>query len=338
MLHARRVLSLTFGIFVYSTGLLAAEDAWLAEFVPPQFSEGAPFTIKKVDVSRNHVDQEIVKAEYERKPEVIRTLAKEIKLVILPVGGGRFEAWADPGIAVSPRQSGTINGITDGLLDYRGKIPGGARAYLEMTAANAIKKQEPVRISSVFWIGSQAELQTAQQKKPADPSNKELHAVELKAVADDLALPAGMPARFAGGTHWFNATVLEKSAAGKPLKLVVYLARPGGLYLPWYVTANREDVKVEAAALAAAKSDASWFADHLREIKARIAQASAPHTLKSVGDQVAKGAKVVWFGFHGLMGGEALDDSADGRVKVLDSRFKQEATLEVGQLFVDPGE
>src|SRR5689334_12886936 len=110
--------------------LLSAESTWLAKYLPPKYEGGAPFTIKKIDISRNHVDQEIVRAEYERTPEVIRTLAKEIKLVILPVGGGRYEAWADAGIAISPRQSGTINGITDSLIDYRGKIPGGARAYI----------------------------------------------------------------------------------------------------------------------------------------------------------------------------------------------------------------
>jgi hypothetical protein len=316
--------------------LFADEAAWLAKYVPPTFEGGTPFTIKKVDVSRNHVDQEIVKAEYERTPQVIRTLAKEIKLVILPVGGGRHEAWADPGIAISPRQSGTINGITDALLDYRGKIPGGARAYVEMTVANVAKKQDPVRVSNVFWIGSQEELKAAQKKDPADPADKELHAVALKTVGDSDVVPAGLPVRWAGGTHWFKGTVMEKSAAGQPLKLIVYLARPGGLYLPWSVTAKRGDVKVETAALAAAQKDTTPFDDNLRAVKGRLAQGNAPHALKAVGDKVVKGDRVVWFGFHGLMGGEALEDAAAGRVKVRDTRFMQESTVEVAQLFVDP--
>ncbi|WP_425613799.1 hypothetical protein NA78x_003642 [Anatilimnocola sp. NA78] len=312
-----------------------ADDAWLTKNLPPVFEGGTPFTIKKVEVNRNHVDQEILKAEYERTPAVIRTLAREIKLVILPVGGGRFAVQANPGIAISPQQSGTINGITDSLIDYRGKVPGGARVYLEMTIANAVKKQDPVRVSNVFWFGSPQELKAAQQKDPPDPNNAELQAVPLQGLADDEAVPAGMPVRFAGGSRWFKGTVVEKTAASEPLKLIVYLARPGGLYLPWQVTAQRGDVKVEAAALAAVKTDATWFNDHLREVKAR-AQGKAALVLKPAGEKVAKGDRLVWFGFHGLMGGEALEDSAEGRVKVRDSRFKQEATQEIGQLFVDP--
>jgi hypothetical protein len=102
------------------------------------------------------------------------------------------------------------------------------------------------------------------------------------------------------------------------------------------VTANRSDVKVETAALEAAKTDKTLFNDRLREVKGRIGQGNAPFSLKAVGDKVAKGDAVVWFGFHGLMGGEALEDSADGRVKVRDTRFKQESVLEIEQLFVDP--
>ncbi|WP_254509474.1 hypothetical protein [Anatilimnocola floriformis] len=316
--------------------LMGAESEWLAKHVPPAFNGGTPFTLKAVNVSRNHVDQEIIQANYERTPEIIRTLAKEIKLVILPVGGGHFEAGANAGIAASPAQSGTINGITDSLLDYRGKIPGGARAYVEMTVANAVKAQPPVRISNIFWIGSAAELQAAQKKELVDPRNSELRAVVTKTVAENANVAAGTPVRFSGGTHWFKGTVAEKSNEGEPLKLIVYFARPGGLYLPWYVTADRSDVKVENAALDAAKTDATWFADHLREVKGRIGQGNAPHTLKSAGEKVSKGDRVVWFGFHGLMGGEALEDPQNGKVKVRDTRFMQEAELETKQLFVDP--
>jgi len=40
---------------------------WLARHLPPKFEGGARRSrSKKVDVSRNHVDQEIVKADYER--------------------------------------------------------------------------------------------------------------------------------------------------------------------------------------------------------------------------------------------------------------------------------
>src|SRR6185369_14199262 len=101
-------------------------------------------------------------------------------------------------------------------------------AYLEMTLANAIKKQEPVCISNVFWIGSQDELQAAQKKDPADQSNAKQQSIALKGVADDTAIPAGMPVRLAGGTHWFNGTVVDKGIPGQPLKLIVYFARPGG--------------------------------------------------------------------------------------------------------------
>ena len=142
MLNRSFVPSLrAFFFLLVPISLLGQETNWLAKYLPPQFEGGTPFTIKQVEISRNHVDQEIIKAEYERTPAVIRTLAKEIKLVILPVGGGRYEAWSDPGIAISPRQSRTINGITDSLLDYRGKIPDGARAYIEMTLANAVKER-----------------------------------------------------------------------------------------------------------------------------------------------------------------------------------------------------
>lgn len=321
---------------VRSTCLLAAEADWLAKYVPPKFEGGTPFTIKKVDVSRNHVDQELITAEYERTPEVIRTLPKEIKLVILPVGGGRYEAWANEGIGISPQQSGKITGITDSLLDYRGKIPGGARAYIEMTVANVVKKQDPVRISNMFWIGTPEQLKAAQKSDPADPNNAELKPFAVKTVPDDALVPAGMPIRFAGGTHWYRGNVMKQAVAGKPLEIVVYLAKPGGLYLPWYVVADRTDVKVETAALDAAKSDATYFADRFRELKAKIGQGNAPNTLKHTGEKITKGDRVLWFGFHGLMSGEAQANSADDKVKVIDDRFKQEAVLEVGQLYVDP--
>jgi hypothetical protein len=328
--------SLAVCLFFVPTGLVWAEDEWLEKYLPPKFEGGTPFTIKKVEVSRNHVDQEIIRVEYERMPEVIRSLAKEMKLVILPARGGRHVARADASIGISPRQSGSIGGITDSLLDYRGKIRGGARAYLEMTLANAIKKQDPVRVSNVFWMGSQEELQAAQKKDPPDPGNKELSAISLSGLADDADVPAGMPVRWAAGTHWYQGTVMEKGTVGKPLKLAVYLARPGGLYLPWYVSANRSDVKIETVALEAAKTDMAFFNDRLRAVKGRIGKGDAPFTLKAAGEKVSKGDRILWFGVHGLMGGEALEDSADSRVKVRDTRFKRESVLEVGQLFVDP--
>ncbi len=323
-------------VLAFQFNILADDKEWLEKGLPPIAEDGAKFTIKKVEITRNHVDQEISKVEFERTPEIYRTLAREVKVVILPAGGGRHEVWAPNGITAGPAQSGTITGIQDGSIDYRGKIPGGARAYMEMSVASIAKKQPPVRISNVIWIGSADELKTAQKAgDPVDPADKEKQAVAVKTVADDDALPAGMPVKFAGGSRWFNATLVEKSAAGQPLKLVVYFAKPGGLYLPWYVTANRDDAKVEAAALEASKKDATWFADHAREIKGRISQGSAPFTLKAVGEKVMKGDRVVWFGFHGLTGAEAIEDSADGKVKVKDKPFNQEHTLEVGQLFVD---
>ncbi len=188
----------------------------------------------------------------------------------------------------------------------------------------------------MFWIGTQAELQAAQKKEPIDPTNSEAKSVVLTGITDDETLPAGMPIRFAGGQSWFKGAVLEKSVKGQPLNLVVYLARPGGLYLPWYVEANRSDIKVEVAALDAAKADLAWFNEHLREVKGRISQDNAPFALKLVGGRVSKGDRVVWFGFHGLMGGEVLEDSVNSKAKVRDSRFMEESVQSVEQLFVDP--
>ena len=314
----------------------AAEVEWLNKYLPPEYEGGMPFTIKKVEVTRNHVEQELIKADYERTPQAVRAVATEIKLVLLPVVGGHHEAWADSGIGISPRLSGTINGITDSLLDFRGTIPGGARAYIEMTLANAIKKQEPVRISNVFWIGTDDELQTAKKKNPANPNDKNLKSIALKSVTDAAVVPAGMPVRLAAGPNWLNGIVMDKGIAGQPLQLILYAARPGGLYLPWQVTANRGDVKIETVAAEAVKTDATWFDDHLRQVKSRLNPGSAPLTLRAAGKKVAKGDRVVWFGMHGLMGGEALGDSLNGRVKVRDSRFNQESELAVGDLFVDP--
>ncbi len=121
-----------------STGDSGGGGDWATKALPPKYEGKTPFTIEKIDISRNHVDQELVSAEFVRTPEIIRVLPKEMKLVILPVGGGRFDLGTHPGIAASPQQSGAIHSITDMLIDYRGKIPGGARAYIEMTAANAV--------------------------------------------------------------------------------------------------------------------------------------------------------------------------------------------------------
>jgi len=141
-----------------------------------------------------------------------------------------------------------------------------------------------VRISNVFWIGTQDELKVAQKKDPPDPNNAELKSIALQGLADDAAVAR----RNASPICWRDAIgskapVVEKGALPDSLSSwIVYFARPGGLYLPWYVTAKPERCQSrKTAALAAAQTDATWFADHLREIKGRIGQGSTPFTLKA---------------------------------------------------------
>src|SRR5205807_2410684 len=130
--------------------------AWLSSDVPPLAEGSAKPQVKLLNPqsTTNDFGQEMFSAKYERAA-VVRALASDLSVVLLPATGGRAAVPVNPGILIQPQNAGDLFGILQHTLDHRGRLRSGMRVYLEMHAASINaggKKAE--RVSDVVWLGS----------------------------------------------------------------------------------------------------------------------------------------------------------------------------------------
>lgn len=320
----------------------AERDAWLSQGLPALIepakgpAKEPAYAITSLKIERNHVDQEILSGTIERK-WLVTTLPASVKLVILPVRGGRYAHYVNVGVN-GPRESDRLGGVVGGLLDWKGKIPGGARVYLEMTAASPVKEQPPVRLSAPYWFGTEKELAAAMKKgdppSVEDAANPALETVEAPA---DVALPKGTPVWIATGERKSSGVVYENAAAGEPVSVLTYLARPGGLFLPYVMKADREKLELETSALEAAKSNDPAIAANFKKYDQRLSAGEAPKRLSSAPEkEIKEGTRLVGFTLHGMEPFVAMGPAASGVVTIQSARGGEPLEKRLQDLYLDP--
>lgn len=339
----RGVAALFVVAFLVSSVAAAEGDvqAWLETGLPAVIDAGKepPFEITGIKFERNHCDQELLTAQC-RRSRVITTLAEEVKLVILPSGGGRYAVHAPRQMTISPQAAERFGAITDFLLNYRGEIPGGARAYLEMRAASPVDRKPAVRISKVAWIGTQEQLAAAMKKGPPPTVEAGQSAkVTTVALSDNVALPVGVPVQYQLGGHTRAAKVYEAAQPGSPVLLQVFLARPGGLFKPWIVEALRQDIRVEPEVLQAAAAEPEQFATRLRNQQQLLTsmRLGAPQRLTpAAGETIAVGQRLLMFSLGNLSSMEATAPPENGVITLRNPKGGKETRAELAHLYLDP--
>ncbi len=317
----------------------AADDAWLETGLPPliEREKPAPFEVVHVKLSRNQVDQELLRAEC-RRSWLVRILPEEVKLVILPARGGRYAVHAPTQMVNGPRTGAEFGAVVDNLLDYRGELPGGARVYLEMRASSPFQKTPPMRLSKVLWLGTREQLAAAQKQGPPPAlTPNSSTAPETTSLPEGVALPEGAPVKYLAGDRWRPATVAQASEAQGQLTLLVFFARPGKLYLPWTVQAERRDVRMETAALAAFRADPNALDAHREAHRRRMASLEAPSRLRPVGDHPLEvGQRLLTLTNGNLNPVEVTGPVQDGAVRIRDSWLRREVNKPLAYLYLDP--
>lgn len=316
----------------------ADRDAWLSQGLPPLIDSAKEpaYSITSLKIERNHVDQEVLSGTVERK-WLVTTLPESVKLVILPVQGGRYAHYVNVNVN-GPVASDRLGGIVGGLLDWRGKIPGGARVYLEMKAASPVKEQPAVRLSAPYWFGTEKELAVA-MKKGEPPAINEAATPSLVTTSApaDVALPMGTPVWIATGERKSSGIVYDNPAVGDPIGVLTYLARPGGLYLPYVLKVDQGSLELETSALEAAKAKDPALDANYRKYSQRIAASEAPKRLNSVPEKELKeGTRLVGFTLHGMEPFVAMGPAASGVVKVQSPNGGEPLEKRLQDLYLDP--
>jgi hypothetical protein len=318
----------------------AKTQAWLDSGLPPMIDaeQPAPFELASVVFSTNHVDQQLLKAD-SRRLRAVRTLPDRVTLVILPFGGGRYDVYWDPGIVNGPAASGTISGVVDNLLDYRGEIPGGARAYLEMVPSSPIERKPPVRLSPGFWIGTDEVLASAMRSAPpvaTDATDNDPSPATVPVPAD-VMLPEGTPIRFLAADQWRRATVWKTAKPGEPVTLLAYLARPGGLFRPWELDVDWRDTRIESAALEELRMDSHYFDERFNTYRQRVASSDAPLRLEPAAGRPVAGQRLLAFWGGGLDPVEVVSVVQEDVVRVRRTGLdRAEMDKQLASLYIDP--
>ena len=293
----------------------------------------APFEILNFRYETNFAEQQFLKADYRRR-SLITTLAGEVKLVVLPIHGGRY---ADRSATISPRSSGTVYSIPDHLFDYQGKIPGGARVYFEMRAVSPFNVSPAVRISEVYWSGSEEQLRKAMKKVPPKVLKGQSASPPTVLLPDGTKLPEGTPVRFAVGSRWKPATVWQSDKKATAIKLMVHLGRPGQLFKPWFVETDRKDIRVEQGVLDALNTDNSAFAARFESRVRKLQGADVPNTLAIAEEgQISIGKRLIHFDYGSLATVEAVKVPKDGIVEVKSLKTGKVSKKQVAHLYIDP--
>jgi len=316
-------------------------QVWLELGLPPLIdpAKEPPHEITGVKFERNHCDQEILTAECRRVWQ-ITTIPDEVKLVILPSRGGRSAHYAPRGMTMGPQKSERFGAITESLLNYRGEIPGGARAYLEMRRATPNDRPAPVRISKVYWIGTSDQLAAAVKKGPPptlEPGQSPN--VEMVNLPANTALPIGTPIQFQIGGRWTPAMVYEAAGTTGDLIVQVFLARPGGLYKPWIADADRSAVRIEPDVLQAIRENAGQFAERLRSRQQQLTSMNlgAPQRLKAAtAETISVGQGLLMFSLGNITALQAAGAAENGVVTVRSPKGGKESRVELINLYLDP--
>lgn len=318
----------------------AASEQWLQTDLPPLADEIAaqPVRLFNGKIEANDYGQELLTVSYDR-PQVVRTMAANVTLVLLPAEGGRVDVYVPNGLLIQPQSEGRITGITEHLLNHRGRLCSGLRAYLEMRAATISgPAQRPVRVSEVFWMGSDSQLVTAMQAgSPPNPSNAP-DALQPKLTAAPAGpIEKGTPLWMRCGDRWVRGNVIARSESDQ-VPLLIYLVRRDNPYMPWEAVLPRSELRIEREALKELEADKNSFQDLADAIDTRISRLGVPKKLQpAVAQNLRKGSQVLAF-WNGMLDPcRVIDEPTDGAVRLqrigLDNA---EMTKPTNELFLDP--
>ncbi len=257
---------------------------WLTTDLPPVVEDisGSPIKLSEPHFQANEFGQETFTMKYER-PAIVRTMASNVRLVLLPATGGRLDVYINQGLLVQPQSGGTLSGITQNLLDHRGRLRSGVRAYVEMQAATMNRSaQKAERVSDVIWVGSDDQLSEVIKKGPPPnvPANEDVSTPILQPVPAGR-VAKGTPLWMRCGDHWCRGNVLEV-AEGDQLKLLIYLVRRDKPYLPWVANISRPELRIEQDALNEYQRDPDSFNDLAEASDAKLSRHGVPNKLEKV--------------------------------------------------------
>lgn len=259
-------------------------ERWLTTGVPPLADEIADAPVKLLEpvLEQNEFGQEILSVRYDR-PKVVRTMASDLTLVLLPTSGGRADVYVAPGMLVQPQSSGKITGITERLLDYRGHLRSGMRAYLEMRAATiGGPAPQAQRVSEVIWLGSNDQLAAAIQKgSPAEVSPKAGVPEPSLQPAPSGKIAKGTPLWMRCGDRWAQGHALEDSDGAK-VRLLMYLVRRDKPYQPWVADLPRSELRIEKEVLSELQRDPNAFHDLADADQSKLSRQGVPNKLEPV--------------------------------------------------------
>jgi hypothetical protein len=256
---------------------------WLAGDLPPLVDGAAapPVKLSAPKIEPNEFGQEILTAEYER-PAVVRTVAADLELVLLSGTGGRESVYVNPGLLIQPQNAGQIHGITQNLIDYRGRLRSGMRAYLEMRpAAVNPAAAKPARVSNVVWLGTEEQLLGAMKQGQPPPAKKTATSEPALHEIPAGKIEKGTPLWMRCGDRWARGYALE-DADGERIKLLIYLVRRDKPYLPWVADLPRQDLRIEQEALREFKHDPHSFHDLADANDAKLSRHGSPNRLEHV--------------------------------------------------------
>lgn len=294
-------------------------EHWLTAGVPPLADEiaDAPVKLLEPTLEQNEFGQEILSVRYDR-PKVVRTMASELTLVLLPTSGGRADVYVAPGMLVQPQSSGKITGITAGLLDYRGHLRSGMRAYLEMRAATiGGPAPQAQRVSEVIWLGSNDQLAAAIQKgSPAEVSPKAAVPEPALQPAPSGKIAKGTPLWMRCGDRWAQGHALEDSDGDK-VRLLMYLVRRDKPYQPWVVDLPRSQLRIEKEAVSEFQRDPNAFHDLADADQSKLSRHGVPNKLEPVDpNHLPEGTAVLDF-WNGMLDPcRTTGDVKDGAVPI----------------------
>ncbi len=315
-------------------------ESWLNTNIPPLAEEiaASPIKLSAPELIANEFGQETLSVAYKR-PVVVRTMAAELNLVLLPANGGQARVFAMPSTLIQPIDSGTIRGITSGLLDYRGKINHGIRAYLEMKQATMnMGSGKASRVSDVIWFGTQEQLAEAARKGPppavtsaAGPTSPALQTVPTGEI------PKGTPLSMRCGDRWARGFAAEASG-GDRVKLLVYLVRRDKPYMPWTVELPRTELRMEPDALADLQRNPAGFAEIATSNEMKLSRHGVPNKLVPVNPGTVQAGTAVLDFWNGMLDPcKATGPVQDGAVPIQRVGLDNAKMVKpVAGLFLDP--